>query len=59
VLAPYPNPRVVVTVTVEQGGFGVESAAPIARAILERYFSVNRAAAGSVNTAAAHAAGPG
>src|SRR5581483_57834 len=41
VLAPYPNPQIVVTVTVERGGFGVESAAPIARAILESYFSLN------------------
>jgi penicillin-binding protein 2 len=38
VLAPYPNPRVVVTVTVEEGGFGVESAAPIAQQILSEYF---------------------
>jgi penicillin-binding protein 2 len=59
VIAPYGNPQIVVTVTVERGGFGVESAAPIARAILERYFSVNRGQAGSVDTAAAQAAGPG
>ncbi len=59
VIAPYDNPQIVVTVTVERGGFGVESAAPIARAILERYFSLNRGSAGSVNTAAAAAAGPG
>ena len=31
VIAPYDNPQIVVTVTVERGGFGVESAAPIAR----------------------------
>ena len=59
VIAPYNNPQIVVTVTVERGGFGVESAAPIARTILERYFSLNRGQSGSVNTAAAHAAGPG
>jgi len=41
----------VVTVTVERGGFGVESAAPIARDILERYF--NTQSAGGVNAAAA------
>src|SRR5512139_196585 len=45
VIAPYNNPQIVVTVTVERGGFGVESAAPIARAILERYFSLNKSAA--------------
>lgn len=38
VLAPYPKPRVVVTVTVERGGFGVDSAAPIAEQILSQYF---------------------
>jgi penicillin-binding protein 2 len=39
VLAPYPNPRIVTFVTMEEGGFGVESAAPAARAILEAYFA--------------------
>ncbi len=38
VLAPYPNPRIVTFVTMEEGGFGAESAAPAARAILEAYF---------------------
>jgi penicillin-binding protein 2 len=38
VLAPYPNPRIVTFVTMEEGGFGVESAAPAARKILEAYF---------------------
>jgi len=56
VVAPYNDPQVVVTVTVERGGFGVETAAPIARAILERYFSQH---GGGIDTAAAHAAGPG
>jgi penicillin-binding protein 2 len=41
VIAPYRDPRIVVAVTVEHGGFGVESAAPIARSILERYFHLN------------------
>jgi penicillin-binding protein 2 len=59
VIAPYNDPQIVVTVTVERGGFGVESAAPIAHAILERYFNLNGGSAGSINTAAAHAAGPG
>jgi penicillin-binding protein 2 len=38
VLAPYPNPRIVTVVTMEEGGFGVESAAPAALHILEAYF---------------------
>src|SRR5436853_5464424 len=42
VLAPYPNPRVVVTVTVERGGFGVDSAAPVAAGILSQYFHTAR-----------------
>jgi penicillin-binding protein 2 len=37
-LAPYPNPNVVTVVTIEQGGFGAESAAPANRQILEAYF---------------------
>jgi penicillin-binding protein 2 len=54
VIAPYNNPQIVVTVTVEHGGFGVESAAPIARAMLEHYFHVN---AGGASGAAAGSAG--
>jgi penicillin-binding protein 2 len=38
VVAPYPDPRIVTIVTVEQGGFGAEAAAPIALDILEAYF---------------------
>jgi penicillin-binding protein 2 len=38
VLAPYPNPRIVVAVTIEEGGFGVDSAAPAALQILSHYF---------------------
>jgi penicillin-binding protein 2 len=38
VLAPYPNPRIVTAVTIEEGGFGAESAAPAALRILEAYF---------------------
>jgi penicillin-binding protein 2 len=38
VLAPYPNPRIVTAVTIEQGGFGSEAAAPAALQILEAYF---------------------
>jgi penicillin-binding protein 2 len=38
VLAPYPNPRIVTAVTIEEGGFGAESAAPAALQMLEAYF---------------------
>ncbi|MFL5825220.1 MAG: penicillin-binding protein 2 [Thermoleophilaceae bacterium] len=39
-LAPYPNPRYVVAVTDEQGGFGAETAAPDARRILAALFGI-------------------
>ncbi|HKH22704.1 MAG TPA: penicillin-binding protein 2 [Solirubrobacterales bacterium] len=54
VIAPYRDPQIAVAVTVEHGGFGVESAAPIARAILERYFQLS---AGGASGAAAASAG--
>jgi penicillin-binding protein 2 len=38
ILAPYPNPEIVTVVTMEEGGFGVEAAAPAAHTILEAYF---------------------
>jgi len=38
ILAPYPDPRIVTCVTIEEGGFGAESAAPAAHTILEAYF---------------------
>jgi penicillin-binding protein 2 len=38
ILAPYPNPKIVTAVTIEEGGFGAESAAPAALHILEAYF---------------------
>lgn len=46
VLAPYPNPRIVTAVTIEEGGFGAESAAPAAKQILEAYFGKNGSGAG-------------
>jgi penicillin-binding protein 2 len=55
VIAPYNNPQIVVTVTVEHGGFGVESAAPIARSLLEHYFQLD--AGGATGAAAASAGG--
>jgi hypothetical protein len=38
-LAPYPNPNIVTVVTIEEGGFGAESAAPANKQILEAYFA--------------------
>ncbi|GAI77026.1 unnamed protein product, partial [marine sediment metagenome] len=38
--APYENPEVCITVFIENGGEGGEVAAPIARAMLEKYFNV-------------------
>jgi penicillin-binding protein 2 len=38
-VAPYPNPKIVVAATIEQGGFGVEEAAPTARQILDAYYN--------------------
>jgi penicillin-binding protein 2 len=46
VLAPYPDPRIVTFVTMEEGGFGAEAAAPAAKTILEAYFA-NRLSQGS------------
>ena len=40
-LAPYPSPRYVVAVTDEAGGFGADTAAPMARLILAELLSVN------------------
>jgi penicillin-binding protein 2 len=39
-VAPYDDPRVVVAVTIERGGFGAEAAAPAARRILAAYFGI-------------------
>ena len=39
-LAPYPDPQYVVVVTDEAGGFGAETAAPMARQILAALFDV-------------------
>jgi penicillin-binding protein 2 len=41
VLAPAKNPQIVVAVTIERGGFGVDTAAPVAARILEHYFKVS------------------
>jgi penicillin-binding protein 2 len=39
-LAPYPHPKYVVAVTDEAGGFGADTAAPMARRILAELFNV-------------------
>ena len=54
VLAPYPNPRIVTAVTMEEGGFGAESAAPAALQILEAYFNKH-----STGTAGPNGGSPG
>jgi penicillin-binding protein 2 len=41
VLAPYPHPKYVVAVTIENGGFGVETAAPAAKKIIAALFNVH------------------
>ena len=40
--APYENPEVCITVFIENGGEGGVEAAPIARAMLEKYFNIKR-----------------
>jgi penicillin-binding protein 2 len=37
-LSPYPNPRIVTVATIEEGGFGAESAAPVVLRILEEVY---------------------
>jgi penicillin-binding protein 2 len=40
-LAPYPHPKYAVVVTDEAGGFGADTAAPMARLILSELFNVD------------------
>jgi penicillin-binding protein 2 len=40
VMAPYNDPRIVVAVTIERGGFGAEAAAPASRRVLASYFGI-------------------
>jgi penicillin-binding protein 2 len=45
VLAPYPDPEIVVAVTFEEGGFGADTAAPAALQILSEHFEKEAKAA--------------
>jgi penicillin-binding protein 2 len=49
-LAPYPNPRYVVAVTVENGGFGADTAAPMAKQIIGALYNKKVKNAGAVST---------
>ncbi|NLY90153.1 MAG: penicillin-binding protein 2 [Firmicutes bacterium] len=45
--APADNPELVVVVVIEEGGFGSQAAAPVARKIYEAYFGLEKSAAGA------------
>ncbi|MDX6602472.1 MAG: penicillin-binding protein 2 [Solirubrobacterales bacterium] len=49
VLAPYPNPKIVTAVTIEEGGFGADAAAPAALQILEAYFNKHTTGSAGAN----------
>jgi penicillin-binding protein 2 len=51
VMAPYPNPRYVVAVTSEAGGFGADTAAPAACKILSTLLNVRKKGACTGGTA--------
>ena len=40
--APYQNPQIAVLVVVEHGGHGGSTAAPIARRIIDQYFTLQQ-----------------
>jgi penicillin-binding protein 2 len=50
-LSPYPNPRIVTIATVEEGGFGAESAAPAVLQILEALYDKQASAVSSAGGA--------
>jgi len=51
-LSPYPDPRIVTIATVEEGGFGAESAAPVVLQILEAIYDKQASAVSSAGGAA-------
>jgi penicillin-binding protein 2 len=51
VLAPAQHPQIVVAVTLERGGFGADTAAPVAARILEHYFKLPITPTASTSTA--------
>ena len=51
VLAPYPDPEIVVAVTFEEGGFGADTAAPAALQILSAHFGKSAEAVGDAEGA--------
>ena len=57
-LAPYPNPRYVVAVTSEAGGFGVRTAAPAACRILTALLDAHAKGACGAGGAAGRGGGP-
>ncbi|HEX6204845.1 MAG TPA: penicillin-binding protein 2 [Solirubrobacterales bacterium] len=50
-LSPYPNPRIVTIATVEEGGFGAESAAPVVLDLLEAIYKKRAAEVSSAGGA--------
>lgn len=56
-LAPYPNPKYVIAVTIERGGFGAEAAAPAAKQIIGELFNVKVKNTGPVNLSGVNAHG--
>ena len=54
--APAEDPEIVVVATVENGGYGAETAAPVAKAIYETYFNVKSDSPDDLEAAATDAA---
>jgi len=48
--APFENPTIAIAVLVEEGGHGSTSSGPIARAMLEAYFGLDKKEAGPIPT---------